>query len=117
MNILSSVLVDYSITEIRSALYYLGRHLKQASFASDYAKDIFDDGSKISPSEEVKTLTVKLLKCIEFHSKKPASEFDDMEFNFWVTKINEIDSSLDPDVTEEKKLNILKKVSDFSVKN
>ncbi|MGQ8707168.1 hypothetical protein ACUTSW_14425 [Serratia sp. TSA_198.1] len=116
MKNLTSLLNNYSTTDIRTALYYLGRHLKQAPITTDYTKDIFDDGSKISPSEEVKNLTLDLLNFIETTSQKCASAFDDSEFNLWITKINEIDSSLDPDITEDKKISILKEVYNFTVK-
>ncbi|MEH6743125.1 hypothetical protein [Hyphomonas sp.] len=61
----------------RSALYYAGRYIKQASDFQKYSKDIFEDEIRSAPSEEVKRLTLYLINEIELRAGQEARNFTD----------------------------------------
>lgn len=101
MNELQSIVSKVSVSDARSAFYYLGRYLKQASFSDEYQKDIFDDGLESSPSEMVKKLTIKLVEFIEANQKKKCFELSDEEYFYWMDLIDNVESQLDPIPSEE----------------
>lgn len=88
--------------DTRSALYYLGRYLKQAEYYEKYKKDFFDDDYQSKPSEKIKDITSQLIHFIELYEKKKASNFTDKEFMFWIEQINEIESNLEPELEEKQ---------------
>lgn len=93
--LLSALPVD----EARSALYYLCRYIKQAAIQDEYGKDIFDDDSRSAPSDVVCATTLKMIAFIEGLEGKPASEFDDGLFHFWIDHTFEVEDRLDPAIS------------------
>ena len=115
MTTLESLLKGYSIFEQRSALYYLGRYIKQADVFEDYKKDIFVDGIESTPSEEVKSLTYNMIAFIEKNADKKASEFTDGEFHFWMDKIAEVEDNIDIEPSEEQVQKAINELNSFKV--
>lgn len=115
MRNLSDCIVGMSVEDARDSFYYLCRFLKQASFSDDYKKDIFDDASGVMPSNKVKSTTIEMLSVIEEAEQKKASDFTNDEFIKWVSEINRLDASLDPEPSEALKIKAKSIASDFSV--
>jgi len=101
MTTIENLLNGFDIFEQRSALYYLGRYLKQADTLENYHKDIFLDGDDNIPNEGVVSLTFKLIELIEDTAKKKASEFTEEEYHFWMDKVSEIEDKIDIEPNEE----------------
>ncbi|MBP1130866.1 hypothetical protein JOE25_002440 [Serratia sp. PL17] len=99
----NDIIKGVNTSDARSALYYLGRYLKQAEYYIQYGKDFFEDDYQSKPTEEAKGLTLKLIDFIESYQEKKASDFTDEEYMFWVEKLNEVESKLDPEPTEEQR--------------
>ena len=91
------ILLGVNPLDIRSALYYLGRYLKQAEYYDRYKKNFFDDDYQSKPSKGIEDLTYQLINFIESYEGKKASEFSDDTFLFWVNRINEIEYNLEPE--------------------
>ncbi|WP_351008804.1 hypothetical protein [Shewanella sp. S1-58-MNA-CIBAN-0166] len=89
-------------SDARSAFYYLGRYLKQAEHYWRYEKDFFEDDYQSKPSEEAKALTFSLIDFIEEYENKKANDFTDEQYIFWVEKLDEVESKLDPEPTKEQ---------------
>lgn len=97
MENLQSLLAGKSISEARSALYYLSRYLKQAAHYERYKKDIFEDSQRSYPTESVQSLTKRLIEFIERSENASASQFDDATYVRWSDRIGEVESGLDPE--------------------
>jgi hypothetical protein len=95
MNELRSVISGYSLSEARSAFYYLSRYLKQAA-NDEYEKDIFDDYSELELGEGARVLTEKMISFIEKKQGKFAKNFTDEEYFEWMNEIDLIEAELDP---------------------
>jgi len=95
MRTLEGLLESYNLFEKRSALYYLGRYIKQADIFENYEKDIFVDGEGSDPDERVKLLTLRLIEHIERTANKKASQFNEDEFYYWMDYIAKIEDSID----------------------
>ncbi len=100
MKELKNIIENHSMSDARSAFYYLSRYLKQASFYDEYQKDIFEDGVESMPSEVVKNLTLKMIDLIEDSQGKKSANFTDDEYMQWMNKIDAVESQLDPSPTE-----------------
>lgn len=111
MNKLKNLIKEYSIADARSAFYYLGRYLKQASSYDEYQKDIFIDDAESAPNELVKNLTLKLIDYIEKSQGKKSAEFTVEEYILWMDKINTVESELDP-LPSKAQINIVEKIID-----
>ncbi|MDH6024888.1 class I SAM-dependent methyltransferase [Vibrio splendidus] len=101
MNELKNIVSNELVSDARSAFYYLGRYLKQATISEDYEKDIFDDGLESRPSEVVKNLTIKLIEFIESSQKKKCFDFSNNEYNHWMDLIDSVESQLDSTPSDE----------------
>ena len=89
-------------SDARAAFYYLGRYLKQAENYWRYEKDFFEDDYQSKPSEVAKDLTFSLIDFIEEYEGRKADDFTDEQYIFWVDKLNEVESNLDPEPTKEQ---------------
>jgi hypothetical protein len=76
MKTLKDVIAGVNEADIRAALYYAGRYIKQAAHFQEYGKDIFDDEQHSSPTDEVKTLALKIIAAIEDREMMPAQNFE-----------------------------------------
>ncbi|HFQ5295213.1 hypothetical protein [Vibrio vulnificus] len=101
MNSLKNIVEKHEVSDARNAFYYLSRYLKQAAFYEEYQKDIFEDGYRSEPSEKSKELTLCMIEFIETAQQKKANEFSDTEYLYWMGKISEVESSLDPEPSFE----------------
>lgn len=101
MTTLRILVENHELSDARDAFYYLSRYLKQAAFYDDYQKDIFEDGYSSEPTEVVKQLTMAMIELIETQQKKKAGEFSDEEYIYWMDEINDVESSLDPEPTDD----------------
>lgn len=97
MRSIENLVAGHEITDIRAAFYYLSRYLKQADYFTEYQKDFFEDDYQSAPSDVAKKLTFSLIKFIEEHAGKKASEFDDEEYIKWMDEIDAVESNLDPE--------------------
>ncbi|WP_034893745.1 hypothetical protein [Gillisia sp. Hel_I_29] len=107
----------FSIPEIRSALYYLSRYIKQAEKFEDYKKDLFEDGINSAPKQEIKDLTKNLIASVEKTADKKASKFTNDEFYFWMDNISEFEDSLDPKISESQIENAIRQINLFESPN
>ena len=115
MKNLENFLEGYSIFEKRSALYYLGRYVKQADSLEDYTKDIFFDSPESNPSEKIQLLTLEMIEFIEMTAEKKASEFNEAEFYFWMDKIAELEDTIDVEPSEEQIQKALNELEKFDI--
>lgn len=99
MKTINHLLSNISVSDARSALYYLSRYLKQAATYEEYGKDIFEDATRNYPSGEVRALTLSLIEFIEREQGVKAAEFDDDTYLFWSDHVSEVEESLDPEAT------------------
>ena len=113
MKTIKQFLTGFSELEIREALYYLGRFLKQAESFEEYSKDIFDDALNSEPSEKVKNHTRALIFKIEEKEGKQMKNLNDDEIIFWMDHIDEIESNLDTKISEDSINNAMKVLNDF----
>lgn len=102
-------------SDARSALYYLSRYLKQAAHFKDYRKDVFEDTERSSPSEGVRRATIEMIKFIEDVEGISASAFDDPTYMRWSTHVREIESGLDPEMTESDLARAKKFLDEFGL--
>ncbi len=102
MKSIKHLLSDISVSDARSALYYLSRYLKQAAVYEEYQKDIFEDTARSSPAESIRTLTLSLIDFIEREQGMKASEFDDKTYALWSDHVTEVEEGLDPGATPEE---------------
>lgn len=93
---------EHPISDVRDALYYLSRYLKQASFYDEYGKDIFEDDMSSLPSSSVKSLTLSLIKYIEETEGKSVSGFSDGEYIAWMDHISDVEKKLDPNPSQSQ---------------
>lgn len=96
MEILSNIILGLSVSDARSTLYYLSRYLKQASTYDEYKKDIFEDGSRSYPSEQVMALTWAAVSEIEKAENCRISDFEFETYIKWSDLVDSLESSLDP---------------------
>nr|WP_315495344.1 hypothetical protein [uncultured Rhodoferax sp.] len=106
-----------SISDARSALYYLSRHLKQASHFKDYRKDVFEDTQRSAPSQAVRQATLEMIKFIEECEGMPASNFDDPTYTKWASFVQKVENSLDPELTESDLARARKFLDEFGLPN
>src|SRR5689334_13291377 len=99
MKTINHLLSGTSISDSRSALYYLSRYLKQAKHYEEYQKDIFEDTKRGYPSESVRALTSSLIEFIEQQQGMRAAQFDRDTYLAWADHVSEVESALDPDAT------------------
>ncbi|TDQ06252.1 hypothetical protein [Pedobacter metabolipauper] len=115
MKTLESLLESYNIFEKRSALYYLGRYIKQAEIFENYEKNIFIDGAESNPDEKIKSLTLNMIEHIERAANKKASEFNEDEFYYWMDYIAEIEDNIDNVPNQEIIEKALEELDKFEV--
>ncbi|WP_312488268.1 hypothetical protein [Massilia timonae] len=102
MEEMAKLIEGVSVADARAAFYYLGRYLKQAGHYNRYGKDFFEDNDYSEPSEIGKELTFKLIDFIESSENKKARNFSDKEYLYWTDRIAQIESNLDPELTQEQ---------------
>ncbi|MFP1683809.1 hypothetical protein ACLD0W_14955 [Alloalcanivorax sp. C16-1] len=103
MNNLEEIIKGFEIPDVRAAFYYLSRYLKQADYFEKYEKDFFEDDFQSAPSDIAKRLTLSLIEFIEKSTEKHASNFNDEEYIHWMDEINELESQLDPEPSQNVK--------------
>ncbi|MFN4248245.1 MAG: hypothetical protein ACK4EY_11005 [Flavipsychrobacter sp.] len=113
MTTIENLIKDYTISEQRSSLYYLGRYIKQADAFENYKKDIFVDGIESIPSKKVISLTYELIALVEETANKKASQFSEDEFYFWMDKIAEIEDNIDFKPSEEQIQKAITEINNF----
>ena len=99
---LNAITQEYSATDIRSALYYVGRYIKQASYFKKYRKDIFEDHRRSSPTEEVKQLARRIIQEIETREKAEASKFESTTISRILAEISKAEADLVSDLSQEE---------------
>lgn len=117
MEKIKNLLEGNTVADMRSALYYLGRYIKQADSFETYEKDIFEDSLESTPSEFVIQLTLKLIEAVESIANKKASKFNEEEFYFWMDKISEMEDKIDPSVSDAEIQKALSEISQFTFPN
>lgn len=115
MNKINEILSGHTIPDVRGALYYLGRYIKQANDFEKYEKNIFEDSIESIPSEVVIKLTWNLIDAIENEANKKATEFSDQEVMFWLDFISDLEDKIDPEPTDSEKQKALNQLSRFKV--
>jgi hypothetical protein len=88
--------------DVRSALYYVGRYIKQASFFNTYSKDIFEDDEKSAPSKVVRDLAMEILQAIELHEGVKAADIKRDRVFELIGVITSLEDRLNPDISESE---------------
>lgn len=94
MSEISSNLSGVADTDARSALYYLGRYVKQAEYFQAYGKDIFDEEERSAPTEQVKQITLRLIMIIEKRENVSMAHLGTEAVTRILTEITTIEESL-----------------------
>ena len=61
------------VADVRAAVYYVSRYIKQADTFDEYSKDIFEDEERSTPNQPVRRLAVDIIKAIEAHERMKAA--------------------------------------------
>lgn len=97
MNTIAKLLSKKTVSEARSALYYLSRYLKQANHFEKYKKDIFEDAIRDYPDQETIDLTWAIVSAIETEQGISVTAFDDSIYKKWANEVARWENSLDPE--------------------
>lgn len=111
MNIAENLISGRSVSEARSALYYVSRYLKQASHFEQYKKDVFEDSARDYPDQNTIDLTWAIISAIESEQGIPATDFNDSIYERWAVEVARWEDSLDPAPSPAE----LEVASDFSI--
>lgn len=114
MKRIMETIANHEIADTRAAFYYLSRYLKQADHFEKYKKDFFEDDYQSAPSENTKSLTIRLIEIIESETGKSASEFSDADYIYWMETIDFIETNLDPEPSEHVKKSAKSAIEGFS---
>ena len=117
MDNINKLLIGQNNADVRGALYYLGRYIKQAAIFHNYKKDIFEDSIESIPTELVKKLTLDLIAAVEEIAGKKASGFDNNEFRYWMSTIADLGNKIEPEPTEADIQKALNRISQFKDPN
>ena len=113
MSTLRAYLEGVDDADARSALYYLGRYVKQASYFDEYGKDIFEDEARSAPSEDVKELTRRMIAAVEEREAMLASDFTEAQFMRLIQEITALESELGPEVSDEESKRVQRFMDSF----
>jgi hypothetical protein len=96
MSSLKDELGGHDESTARAALYYLARYIKQAPYFTKYGKNVFDEEGHSTPTDEVKSLTSRMIHYIERREGKLAVDFDDEKVMAILDEITDLESAMGP---------------------
>lgn len=98
---LEKITQDFDSADVRSALYYVSRYVKQASSFKIYSKNIFDDPQGSEPSEAVIDLSNNII--YELSNKYgDLEEISREKTLFILDQISEFETELTSEASEDE---------------